>query len=87
MHLSLNKVLRNIFVYPSTFQVANPPARKKSTAESGRPDLDFKMNKRLKEDLKAEITAEGLDYTEEEIPPVMTCAGETTLLWCINIIS
>ena len=49
-----------------------------STAESGRPDLDFKMNKRLKNQLEEEIYVYD-DYTTKQLPAVMTCAGEYKL--------
>ena len=56
--------------------IVDSVARKKSTAESGKPDLDFEMNWELENKLEKEIDAEGIDYTLEELPAVMTCAGQ-----------
>ena len=51
-------------------------ARDLSTAQSGAPFIGFEMNKQLKQELNEEIGPEGLlDYTEEHIPDIMTCAG------------
>ena len=37
------------------------------------------MNKRLKNKLLEEITAEGLDYGKNDLPAIMTCAGQHKL--------
>ena len=61
-------------------------ARDLSTAQSGAPFIGFEMNDWLKKELNEDIAPEGLlDYTEEEIPDIMTCAGVLVNLICFNI--
>ena len=50
-------------------------ARDLSTAQSGAPSIGFEMNEQLRQDLNEYIVSDGLDYTEEDIPDIMTCAG------------
>ena len=74
---SLQKAISQNVVFP--IQVVNCLARSKSTAESGIPYLDFEMDSQLYNTLAYEITGDGLSYTDEEIPDIMTCAGEHQL--------
>ena len=61
-------------------------ARDLSTAQSGVPFLGFEMNEQLEQDLNDEIAPGGLlDYTEEDIPDIMTCAGVLVNFVCFNI--
>ena len=44
------------------------------------------MNDWLRQELNEDIAPEGLlDYTEEHIPDIMTCAGVLVNLICLNI--
>ena len=61
-------------------------ARDLSTAQSGAPFIGFEMNDWLRKELNQDIAPEGLlDYTEEHIPDIMTCAGVLINLICFNI--
>ena len=61
-------------------------ARDLSTAQSGVPFLGFEMNEQLEQELNDEIYPEGLlDYTEEDIPDIMTCAGLLVNFISLNI--
>ena len=43
------------------------------------------MNEWLRQELNEDIAPNGLEYTEEDIPDVMTCAGVLVNLICFNI--
>ena len=61
-------------------------ARDLSTAQSGAPFIGFEMNDWLRKELNEDIAPEGLlDYTEEHIPDIMTCAGVLVNFICFNI--
>ena len=61
-------------------------ARDLSTAQSGAPFIGYEMNDWLRQELNEDIAPEGLlDYTEEHIPDIMTCAGVLVNLICLNI--
>ena len=61
-------------------------ARDLSTAQSGVPFIGFEMDEQLRQELNEEIYPDGLlDYTEEHIPDIMTCAGVLVNLICLNI--
>ena len=70
-HIGAYPRLRRFILIQVVFCLAS----KRSTAESGKPNLDFEMGYELANQLENEITAEGLYYTEEQVPNVMTCAG------------
>ena len=61
-------------------------ARDLSTAQSGVPFIGFEMDEQLRQELNEEIYPDGLlDYTEENIPDIMTCAGVLVNFICFNI--
>ena len=60
-------------------------ARDLSTAQSGAPFIGFEMNDWLRQELNEQIYPDGLDYKEEDIPDIMTCAGLLVNLICFNI--
>ena len=49
--------------------------RKQSSVKSGSPDFEYNIGKDLYGEIANEIFNDGIDYTEKEIPDVMTCAG------------
>ena len=60
-------------------------ARDLSTAQSGAPFIGFEMNDWLRQELNEQIYPDGLDYKEEDIPDIMTCAGLLVNFICFNI--
>ena len=74
----------------SSFSFSSPNCnlvRKRSTVESGNPDFEYENDYDQYERIADAIGAyDGNDYDKENIPAVMTCAGQHLIHPSINFI-